>query len=124
MRLRVVAMLRHTRAGQIDRRGDFAPELPIEVGRRLGQIDPRVRKGAEIVIDRDGPAEEEDAQPEHARERPMSGGVVRRERDGPSEQLDGAIVIQVVGQLYSLPAQIPAGFLSGLCCNGQGRTYR
>ncbi len=76
------------------------------------------------MIDRDGAAEEEDAQPEHARERPMTDGVVRRERDGPSEQLDSSIVIQVVGQLYTLAAQIPAGFLSGLCCNGQGRTYR
>jgi hypothetical protein len=95
--------------GEGDRAGDMRSKFLIDVGRRFNEIDRRTRERSQIVIHGYRTAAEQHVQPEHARERTMRRGIVRRLRDGAPEQVQRGIVVKVIRQLKCSMPQLMGG---------------
>ena len=104
--------------GQFDGARDVPPELRIQFGRRLAQLDLRAAERSEVVVDRDRAANEQHVQPEHRRERAMRRGVRRVLRDRLAQPGERLVVIEVVGERKGLAPErrgIGGGFGLARC---------
>ena len=102
MGLRIARRDARPRLRQFDGARDVPPELRIQFGRGLAQLDLRPAERSEVVVDRDRAAHEQHVQPQHRRERAMSRGVRGVLRDRLAQAGDGLVVIEVVGERKGL----------------------
>ena len=96
VRLGVLGQSSDVGLGEGEGGGDGLLELGDEIGRWLRQVDARAVERAEIVIHRNGAAQEEHLQPQGARQRAVGCRLIRRQGDGLAEQLDGFVVLVLV----------------------------
>jgi hypothetical protein len=113
VRLRVLRPGRDLRLRERDGTLDVPAELGVSLRRRLRKVDARSRKRSEIVIHRHRAAAKQNVEEEHAGERTVRSGVVRRQRHGFAEQLDRRVVIEVVGEVERLQPQRRCGLRRG-----------
>ena len=76
--------------------GDLALEFSVEIRRWVLEVDRRIGKASQVVIDGDCAAKEQDLQPDRRGKRAMVGRVIRRGRDSLAENRDRRVVIKVI----------------------------